>query len=261
IRLLKQLALVGGSVLATGAFFVLEILFEQKVVVTTAETVVKLEDWQMFMCLALPEGWGETVTTYKTQTAVEILMGNYNPAFKLHFYIISVVLILSILNCLYGFGQMIKNGDKRRLKSLIVQSVCSLIFLGLCILACFTAFWRDGSIQVSPLSATLMTAFFVILGVTVGVYVGSFLSGKRNLVSIGIPALVACVMTFLMYVGEMILLHGHLYSLGTGFIFDSIPGIVFAPFDLLTIVVSGCVTAMIFTLLDANCKIRHPAGS
>lgn len=253
IKLFKQFALVGGSVLATGTFFALEILFEQKVVVTTAETAARLEDWQMFMCAS--------TYIYKTQTAVEILMGNYNPAFKLHFYIISVVLILSILNCLYGFGHMIKNGDKKRLKSLIMQSVCSLIFLGLCILACFTAFWRDGSIQVSPLSATLMTAFFVILGVTVGVYVGSFLSEKRNLVSIGIPALVACVMTFLMYVGEMILLHGHLYSLGTGFIFDSIPGIVFAPFDLLTIVVSGCVTALIFTLLDANCKIRHPAGS
>ena len=242
IKLFKQFALVGGSVLATGTFFTLEILFEQKVVVTTAETAARLEDWQMFMCVS--------TYTSKTQTAVDILMGNYNPAFKLHFYIISVVLILSILNCLYGFGQMIKNGGKRRLKSLIMQSVCSLIFLGLCILACFTAFWRDGSIQVSPLSATLMTVFFVILGVTVGVYVGSFLSGKRNLVSIGIPALVACVMTFLMYVGEMILLHGHLYSLGTGFIFDSIPGIVFAPFDLLTIVVSGCVTALIFTLLN-----------
>ncbi|MDE7430693.1 MAG: hypothetical protein K2N34_02060, partial [Lachnospiraceae bacterium] len=125
IMLFKQFALVGGSVLATGTFFVLEILFEQKVVVTTAETVTKLEDWQMFMCFVPRKGWGETVTTYKTQTAVEILMGNYNPAFKLHFYMISVVLILSILNCLYGFGQMIKNGDKKRLKSLISQSVCA----------------------------------------------------------------------------------------------------------------------------------------
>ena len=250
IKLFNQFALVGGSVLATGAFFAFEILFEQKVVVTTAETVTKLEDWQMFMCFVPRGGWGETVTTYKTQTAVEILMGNYNPAFKLHFYMISVVLILSILNCLYGFGQMIKNGDKRRLKSLILQSVCSLIFLGLCILACFTAFWRDGSIQVSPLSAALMTVFFIILGVTAGVYAGSFLLGKRNFVSIWIPGLIASVMTFFMYVGEMILLHGHLYRLGTGFIFDSIPGIVLAPIDLLVIVVSGCVTALIFTLLN-----------
>lgn len=249
-KLLNQFALLGGSVLSTGAFFAFEILFEQKVVVTTAETVTKLEDWQMFMCFVPRGGWGETVTTYKTQTAVEILMGDYNPAFKLHFYMISVVLILSILNCLYGFGQMIKNGNKKRLKSLILQSVCSLIFLGLCILACFTAFWRDGSIQVSPLSATLMTVFFIILGVTAGVYAGSFLLGKQNIVSIGIPALISSVMTFFMYVGEMILLNGHLYRLGTGFIFNSIPGIVFAPIDLLVIVVSGCATALLFTLLN-----------
>ncbi len=257
IKQLKQFALAGGSALATVAFFALEILFEQKVVVTTAETVTKLEDWQMFLCVALPERLGETVTTYKTQTAVEILMGNYNPAFKLHFYIISVVLILSILNCLYGFGQMIKNADKKRLKSLIIQSVCSLVFLGLCILACFTAFWRDGSIQVSPLSAALMTAFFIILGVTTGVYAGSFLLGKRNFISILIPALIASVMTFLMYAGEMILLNGHLYRLGTGFIFNSIPGIIFAPADLLTIAASGCVTALIFSRLNRFLQRDH----
>ncbi|MBQ8802477.1 MAG: hypothetical protein IJZ53_02430 [Tyzzerella sp.] len=250
IKLFKKFALAGGTSIATGIFFAIEFLFEEKVVVSTAETVTKLEDWQMFMCYVPPEGWGETVTTYKTQTAVDILMGDYTPAFKLHFYIISVVLIITILNCLYGFGQMVKNGEKKRLKSLILQSVCSLTFLGLCILACFTAFWRDGSIQVSPLSATLMTIFFVLLGVTAGVFVGSFLLGKRKLVSIWIPSIVASVMTFLMYIGEMILLNGHLYNLGTGFIFNSIPGIILAPVDLLIIVASGCITALIFTLLN-----------
>ena len=182
IRFLKRFAFAGGAFVATGIFFGTELLFEQKVVVSTAETVTKLEDWQMFMCYVPPGGWGETVTTYKTQTAVDILMGDYNPAFKLHFYIISVVLIITILNCLYGFGQMISSGDKKRGKSLILQSVCSLVFLGLCILACFTAFWRDGSIQVSPLSASLMTAFFVLLGVTTSVFIGSFLLGKRKVV-------------------------------------------------------------------------------
>ncbi len=250
MKLFKKMALVGGASIATIVFFVTELLFEQKVVVSTAETVTKLEDWQMFMCYVPPEGWGETVTTYKTQTAVDILMGDYNPAFKLHFYIISVVLIITILNCLYGFGQMVKSGEKKRLKSLILQSVCSLSFLGLCILACFTAFWRDGSIQVSPLSATLMTVFFVLLGVTVGVFVGSFLLGKRKLISVCIPSIIASVMTFLMYTGEMILLNGHLYSFGSGVIFDSISGIVFAPIDLLVIVIAGCITGGIFTLLN-----------
>ena len=216
IKVFKRFAFAGGAAVATGIFFGSELLLEQKVVVSTAETVTKLEDWQMFMCYVPPEGWGETVTTYKTQTAVDILMGDYSPAFKLHFYIISVVLIITILNCLYGFGQMIKSGDKKRCKSLILQSFCSLVFLGLCILACFTAFWRDGSIQVSPLSASLMTFFFILLSVTVGVFLGSFLLGKRKLVSIWIPAILAAVMTLLMYIAEMFLLNGHLYSFGVG---------------------------------------------
>ena len=252
IRLFKRFAFAGGAITATGIFFGLEFLFEQKVVVSTAETVTKLEDWQMYMCYIPPEGWGETVTTYKTQTAVDILMGDYNPAFKLHFYIISVLLIVTVLNCLYGFGQMIRSGDKKRCRSLILQSVCSVVFLGLCILACFTAFWRDGSIQVSPLSAALMTVFFILFGVTAGVFVGSFLLGKRKLVSVWIPAISASVMTLLMYIGEMVLLNGHLYRLGSGFLFESLPGIVFAPIDLLVVLLSGSVTALVFALLNRS---------
>ena len=186
-------------------------------------------------------------------------MGNYNPAFKLHFYMISIVLIVTILNCLYGFGQMAKNGSKRRLTSLILQSVCSLTFLGLCILACFTAFWRDGSIQVSALSAALMTVFFILFGVTGGVFVGSFVLGKRKPVSVGIPSVVASVMTFLMYIGEMILLNGHLYRFGAGFLFDSLPGIAFAPVDLLAIAASGWVTAWIFALINGRRKRSEEA--
>ena len=250
IRLLRKFALVGGASVATGVFFAIELLFERRVVVTTAETVTKLEHWQMFMCYTPPGGWGETVTTYKTQTPVEILMGEYNPAFKVHFYLISLVLIIAILNCLYGFGQRVKNGDPKRTKALILQSACSLAFLGLCILACFTAFWRDGSIQVSALSATLMTIFFILFGVTVGLFAGSFFLGKRKAVSVLVPAMISSVMTFLMYFGEMILLNGHLYCLGGGFLFESIPGIILATFDLLVIVASGCISGLIFCLLN-----------
>lgn len=245
IRCFRKFVFVGGALLATGVFLLLELLLEQKVVVTTAETVTKLEDWQMYMCYVPVDKLGEEVTTYKTQTAVDILMGEYNPAFKLHFYIISIVLIVTILNSFYGFGQIIKNSNMKRCKALVIQSVCSVVFLGLCILACFTAFWRDGSIRVSELSATLMAVFFILLGVTMGVFVGSFLLEKRKSVSVIIPSIVASMMTFLMYVGEMFLLNGHLYSFGTGVIFSSIPGIVFAPIDLIIIVLSGLINATI----------------
>ena len=77
IKLLKKFALVGGGLVSTGIFFALELLFEHKVIVSTAENVVKLADWQMAMCYVHPEGWGENVTTYKTQTAVDILMGEF----------------------------------------------------------------------------------------------------------------------------------------------------------------------------------------
>lgn len=250
MKLNQRFALLGGSAAAIAAFLVIELLFEQKVVVTSTETKVVLEDWQMFMCYVPPGGWGETITTHKTQTAVDILMGNYNPAFKLHFYIISVVLILTVLNSFYGFGQMIRSGEKGRKASLILQSVASAVFLGLCILACFTAFWRDGSIQVSPLSASLMAVFFILLGVTVGIYAGSFLLERQRMLSVWVPAILASLLTLSMYIGEMILLNGHLYSFGKGLLFNSIPGIVFAPVDLVIIVTSGCITAAIFMLLE-----------
>lgn len=261
VKRFERFALSGGSLAAVGVFFILELLLEQKVVVTTAETAVTLEDWQMFMCYIPPETLGQTATTYKTQTAVDILMGEYSPAFKLHFYVISVVLILSLLNGFYGFGQMIKTGETKRRKALTLQSVCALAFLGLCILACFTAFWRDGSIQVSPLSAALMTAFFLLLGITAGVFAGSFLLGRRRLVSVGIPAAVSSVMTLLMYAGEMLLLRGHLYRFGDGFLFSGIPGLAFSPADLLVIAASGGLTAWIFIRLGReNFQGHKPIG-
>lgn len=241
MRWLKRRALVGGACVALVVFFALELLLERKVVVTTPEAVATLEDWQMYMCYTTP--------SYKTKTAVEILMGEYDPAFKLHFYMISVVLILAVLNSLYGFGQMANTGDTRRLGALLAGSACALAFLGLCILACFTAFWRDGSLAVSPLSAALMAAFFVLLGITAGVFVGSHLLGKGRRLAIFVPALVASAMTLMMYLGEMILLDGHLYRLGSGALFDALPGIALAPADLLIIAASGCITALLCAAL------------
>ena len=237
---------------AVALFFGIELLFEQKVVVSGMETVTKLENWQMSMCYIPPEGWGETVTTYKQKTAVEILMGEYNPAFKLHFYAISVALIAAVLNALYGFGAMVQSGDKSRRKALSLQSVCTVLFLGLCILACFTAFWRDGSIRVSPLSATLMVIFFIILGVTAGLFAGSFLLKKSRFTAVWIPGIIASAMTLLMYIGEMILLNGYLYIYGSGFLFESLPGIVLAPADLLVILASGGITLGICHMLNGK---------
>lgn len=246
LRYVKRVALLAASTVSLGIFFLSELLLESKVIVTS-EVTTTLESWQMYMCIAYlpPEGYGE-----KTQRAVDVLIGDYSPAFKLHFYFISVILIISILNCLYGFAQIICSDKRSRLKALIVQSVCTLLFLGLCILACFTAFFRNGEITVSAVSAILMSLFFVVFGVTAGVYTGSFLLGKRKCFSIVFPAVIASLVTFLMYIGEMCLLSGHLYRFGSGFIFNGISGIVLAPIDVFIIAMAGCITAVIAYILN-----------
>ena len=256
IKLMKEFAILGGSALSITAFFGFELLFEKKVVVSSTETVAKLADWQMFLCRYVPpeELTIQTEDVIRTETAVDILIGDYNPAFKLHFYLISVVLILAILNSIYGFAQMIRTGDVSRRNALILQSISAALFLGLCILACFTAFWRDGEIQVSPLSASLMSIFFILLGVTVGIFAGSLLLKKRKAIALYVPAVLSLMTTLLMYVGEMILLHAHLYRFGKGFFFEGLPGIVLAPVDLVVIILAGLITyfLMLFVKKDDN---------
>ena len=233
-----------GAIFSTGIFFVAERLMETKILVQAKE-VVPLESWQMSLCYIPPE-------QYQTRTweAVDILLGGYSPGFKLHFYIISVILIISLLNCFYGGAKMVRSGDYTRKKALIIQAVTSLSFLGMCIWACFTSFYRTGEIRVPVVSAVLMVAFFILLGVTTGVFVGSFTIGKGGKLSVLLPAAVSAFMTFSMYVGEMVLLSGNLYRFGTGIFFDGIGSIVFAPVDLLAIFVSGGIGALICKMIN-----------
>lgn len=242
LKYFKKYALLFETVISTVLFFVFEFILERAVTVTRTVTGIfsTLEDWQMFMCYVPPNSFEE-----RTWTEVDVLMGEYSPAFKLHFYIISIVLIISILNCFYGFAKMIHTGDKSRRKSLVIQSVASGAFLGMCIWACFTAFYRNGDIQVSALSAVLMSVFFVLFGVTVGIYIESFTLNKKPLLSVWLPSVSAAVVTLVMYIGEMILLSGHLYRFGDGFFFAGIPGIILAPVDIVVILGSGVMTAII----------------
>ena len=250
LKYAKKLYFAVASTLSLGVFFIAELLLESKIIVTaTAKTT--LESWQMYMCYVPPEYY-ET----RTWTALDVLIGEYSPTFKLHFYLISAVLILAVLNCVYGFAQMLRTGKTRRCKALIVQSVCTAVFLGLCILACFTAFFRSGEITVSALSAILMGFYFITLGVTAGMFIGSFLIGKKRYISVLLPSVVASLITLLMYLGEMFLLSGHLYSFGSGFMFEGLPGITLAPVDLTIIILSGCVNALICYSLNRD-KTQH----
>lgn len=245
-KLPQKLYFICGAVFSTGIFFIFERLMETNILVQTAE-VVPLEGWQLSLCMVPPR-------QYETRTweAVDVLLGGYSPAFKLHFYLISVVLILSLLNSFYGFAKMIRSKDYTRKKILTLQTITCLAFLGMCIWACFTSFYRGGELTVSALSALLMSVFFALLGVTVGVFAGSFTLGKSKKTAVLLPAVLSSLITLLMYAGEMILLHGNLYRFGGGFFFDGLGGIVLAPVDLLIIVISGLITALLCNAVNGN---------
>lgn len=235
-----------GAVVSTGIFFVAEILMESKILVQ-AEELVRLESWQMGMCYVPPE-------QYQTRPwkAVDVLLGGYSPAFKIHFYIISVVIILSLLNCFYGFYHMVRLRDYTKKRVLTIQAVTGISFLGMCIWACFTSFYRTGELTVSAISSSLMIAFFVLLGVTVGTFASSFTLGKNWKLSVLLPAALSAATVLAMYIGEMILLSGNLYRFGTGVLFDAVGALVLAPADLLAILVSGSITALVSRLANVR---------
>lgn len=228
--------MLAAAVLALIVFFASELLLEN--IMVQGWVTTKLESWQMFMCyqpITKAVDITHALRVPEALTEVELLMGEYNPMFKLHFYMISVVLVLGVLSCCYGFARAAYTGDRCRIRQLTVQTTATGAFLALCVLACFTAFFRDGSLLVSPLSSGLMAAFFILLGVTAGLFAGNARQGTSPV----LPAAVASLVTLLMYLGEMALLNGHLYRFGTGVLFDGLGAFVLAPADILIVLLAG----------------------
>lgn len=248
-KLFRKYSFLAASAISVLTFLVSEHIMETKILIET-ERMVPLEGWQMSLCYVPPELF-ET----RVWEAVDVLLGGYSPTFKIHFYAISVVLIISLLNSIFGFGDLISTQNKKRLKPLVLQSVSALLFLGMCIWACFTSFYRGGELTVSPISAVLMCAFFVLFGLTVGILVGSFTIGKERLLSIALPSVVASFVTLIMYVGEMFLLNGELYRFGKGGLFERLGIFVLAPIDILMILLSAVICgAVLYAVRDGKRK-------
>lgn len=243
-RLFKKRTLLAASILGTAVFVLTELGFE-KIPVIESYTSLKLplESWQLSLCVATPE---------VLRSIGDPLYAENNPAYKLHFYLIALVIILAVINVIWGFTKMIREQDFTKKHPLIAQLVCVSVFLGLCILACFTAFYRNGTINIPPQSAVLMSIFFVVFGVTAGTYLGCIFYGKKKLLSSVVPSLTASTTTIIMYVGELILMDGRLFIFGKGALFRPLGGTSFAVADFIIILISGVITYFLTKLL--NCK-------
>lgn len=240
ITIFKRFALPAISAFGLLLFFISEFALENMVVMDGVNIITKIENWQMLSCVATPQ---------TRLTAGDVLIGNYSPALKIHFYIISIIIVLAVVNVIYGFSMMIKTNNYAKKSPLIAQAISIAVFIGLCIFACFTAFYRTGSILVSPVSAMLMSLFFITMGVTSGIYIGSFFYNRSRFLSVTLPAVISLAMSFVMYVGELILLNGSLYQFGTGFLFVPVAFLPFAIVDITVMLFSGVTTYVIMVKL------------
>ena len=243
LKLFKKFALPVLSGFGALLFFVSETGFEKIAVFTDYSTKTDIETWQLFACV---------VTTQVRQSIWDSLSIRYNSSFKIHFYAISLLIILAVIGVIYGFYKMAHTQNYEKKKPLIVQLVSVAVFIGLCILACFTAFFRTGDINLSPVSAILTILFFLIFGITAGVYTGTWFYGKRKMLSAIIPSDVAVIVTLIMYIGEMVMMDGNLYRLGSGFLFDRLGLIPFAIADILAILLSGMNTYLILDIIKPH---------
>jgi len=240
-KLCKKYTLLFASILGAGLFLVTEILFEQVAVFTDYSSKMEIGTWQLLSCLMTPRA---EISLWNS------LSLKYNPAFRVHFYAIALLIVLSVVGVIYGFYKMTYTRNFEIKKPLITQLISVVIFIGLCILACFTAFFRTGEIDLSPLSAFLMIVFFLIFGITAGVYTGTWLYGKRKLLSIIIPSVIAMLVTVVMYIGEMVMLGWNLFRYGRGlFVFNSIGSCPLAPIDFVVIALSGIITCFVLHII------------
>ena len=267
-RWLRAKALPAASVLGIGVFIIGERCFE-RIPVIEGYQQMPLESWQYAMCFATPE---------VLKTIGEPIYAENNPEYKIHFYLIVMVIILTVAGVLHGYTHMIKENDTAKKCPLLVQTICVVLFIGFCILACFTAFFRNGTIYISPLSSVLTGTFFVLFGVTAGVYGATLMyapevfqcgqaenggqsekkiATRKNGCTKGqwrvwLPTMIAVLTTTVMYIGELVLMGGELFRFGTGFFFNRLGAIPFSICDLLIILAAGAVTFGIAKWLNKN---------
>lgn len=253
-----RFALPAGLIGSYGIFIAVEQFFEGIRLQTTGMSLVNtaslsvnglqnappatVDVWQASLCIASPP-MREQAVAYASQNRQLYVMANNT--YKIHYYLIALLLITMTCGLVYGIGRMTRSGDRSKIKPLLLQGISTAALTALCIFANTTAFFRQTEDIQTPLAALLTCLFFVVLGAAAGVYAGSFLLHRGNGLGIGLPVLFSTDAAILMYIGEAAMMDGRLYRFGTGWFFDGLPGIPTAPVDILVILLSGAATWLI----------------
>jgi len=172
-RVFKRGTLLCASIFGSAIFLGAEIALEG-IPVLEGYATLPLESWQYSLCYATPE---------VLQSIGEPIYAENNPAYKVHYYLIALVLLLCALQTIHGFLKMVRDREPSRRRPLVAGLIALIVFAALCVFACFTAFYRDGNLRVPTISAVLMAVFFIAFGVSAGTYMGALFYGKTRVLS------------------------------------------------------------------------------
>jgi hypothetical protein len=271
ISKLKRLPILTATVLALGLFVGAELYMESISInrpaspntevsgpaqndsnsAVTDDNAVAL---QLTICAFTPAATNAYLKDPATQVpgAGAILRQDYSNTYKIHYFLVSFVIIILVTGIVYGYGKYFSGGARAARISLRLQLAAAVLLLGLCVFANFTGFFRERTDYLSALSSVLTGLFFIVLGSALGIYVGSRLIDKSRALAVTLPATVAAVVCAVMYYGELNLLGGTLYRFGYSWFFEGLPGIVVAPVDILVILATGAVTAAVMSKARAR---------
>lgn len=259
---IKRSAFTVGLTGAYTVFVAIEQFFENIKVNTGSMTLVdpssfpagsattipsaSIDVWQASLCMTSPLTMGQSMLFSSHNRYFYVLANN---TYKIHYYIITLILITMICGLIYGIGSMKYSGDNRRKKTLILQCIATSALISLCVFANMTAFFRQPEAIQTPLASVLTCLFFIVLGSSAGIYSGSLLLNKGRLLGIGLPVLLSVLAAVLMYIGEAAMMKGGLYRFGTGWFFEGLPNISMAPADILVVLLSGAATWLVLHLV------------
>lgn len=257
---IKRFAFPVGIFSAYGVFIAMERYFESMQIRTvgmapidtsTLEPVASggeatADIWQFALCYISPDIQQQS-PVYSSQSNPLYVAGNN--MYKIHYYLISLILITMVCGLVYGLAKVIRNNDREQIIPLCLRGVTTATLTALCIFANTTAFFRQAEPIQTPLASVLTGLFFIILGAAAGIYTGSFLLKKERKIGIGMPLLISLCVTALMYFGEAAMMGWKLYRFGTGWFFNGLPGIILAPVDIIIVLLAGVVTWFVLKVM------------
>jgi hypothetical protein len=245
-----------ATVVALGLFVGLELYMESITFNSSAVAVISGEtyqadsavDWQLFSCFQSPDA----IQAYRNAGAQDaskvnaIFLRPYGDAFKIHYFLVSFILIAMTVSVFYNFVSMLPDAGRQRNRIPVLLQLCTLVLLlAVCVFANTTGFFRSAEVYQEALPFFLTYLFFIILGGSGGIWLGSALLHKGYAHCVRLPVLFAMLVCAVMYYGEYNLLGGALYRFGDSFPFRALPAVALAPADILVILLAGAAAGIV----------------